>query len=285
MRTTPDHLRAMKQRGERIPMLTAYDYSMASILDAAGVPILLVGDTMGMVVLGYDSTLPVTLEDIIRHSQAVVRGSKRALIVGDLPFMTFQVSREETMRNAGRLMKEAGVQAVKLEGGRRVAETVHALVEAGIPVMGHLGLTPQSVNATGGFKVQGKTEAAARTILEDAVVLEQAGVFSIVLELVPTELAALITERVSVPTIGIGAGPYCDGEVQVIHDLLGLFPDFTPRHTRRYAEVGKLILDAATAYAADVRSRAFPTAKQSSSIDAAIIERLRSEQGKPLQEK
>lgn len=280
MRTTPDQLRAMKQRGERIPMLTAYDYSTASILDAAGVPILLVGDTMGMVVLGYDSTLPVTLDDIIRHSQAVVRGSKRALIVGDLPFMTFQVSREETMRNAGRLMKEAGVQAVKLEGGRRVAETVHALVEAGIPVMGHLGLTPQSVNATGGFKVQGKTEAAARTILEDAVALEQAGVFSIVLELVPTELAALITERVSVPTIGIGAGPYCDGEVQVIHDLLGLFPDFTPRHTRRYAEVGKIILDAVTAYAADVRSRAFPTAKQSTSIDAAIIERLRSEQRK-----
>lgn len=280
MRTTPDQLRAMKQRGERIPMLTAYDYSTASILDAAGIPILLVGDTLGMVVLGYDSTLPVTLDDIIRHSQAVVRGSKRAMVVGDLPFLTFQVSREETMRHAGRLMKEAGVQAVKLEGGRRVAETVHALVEAGIPVMGHLGLTPQSVNVTGGFKVQGKTEAAARAILEDALLLEQAGVFSIVLELVPTELAALITERVSVPTIGIGAGPYCDGEVQVIHDLLGLFPDFTPRHTRRYAEVGKSILDAATAYAADVRSRAFPTAKQSTRIDAAIIERLRSEQRK-----
>src|SRR5215472_11533167 len=186
MRTTPDQLRAMKQRGERIPMLTAYDYSIASILDAAGVPILLVGDTMGMVVLGYDSTLPVTLEDIIRHGQAVVRGTKRALVVADLPFLTFQVSREETMRHAGRLMKEAGVQAVKLERGQRVAETVHTLVEAGIPVMGHLGLTPQSVNVTGGFKVQGKTEAAARVLLEDATLLEQAGVFSIVLELVPT---------------------------------------------------------------------------------------------------
>ena len=278
MRTTPDQLRAMKQRGERIPMLTAYEYSMASILDAAGVPMLLVGDTMGMVVLGYDSTLPVTLDDIIRHSQAVVRGSKRALVVADLPFLTFQVSREETMRNAGRLMKEAGVQAVKLEGGRRVADTVHALVEAGIPVMGHLGLTPQSVNATGGFKVQGKTEAAARTILEDAALLEQAGAFSIVLELVPTELAALITERVSIPTIGIGAGPHCDGEVQVIHDILGLFPDFTPKHTRRYAELGKLMLDAATAYVADVRSGAFPTAKQSTSMDASVIERLRGEQ-------
>ena len=278
MRTTPDQLRAMKQRGERIPMLTAYDYSMASILDAAGVPMLLVGDTMGMVVLGYDSTLPVTLEDIIRHSQAVVRGSKRALVVADLPFLTFQVSREETMRNAGRLMKEAGVQAVKLEGGRRVADTVHALVEAGIPVMGHLGLTPQSVNATGGFKVQGKTEAAARTILEDAALLEQAGAFSIVLELVPTELAALITERVSIPTIGIGAGPHCDGEVQVIHDILGLFPDFTPKHTRRYAELGKLMLDAATAYVADVRNGAFPTAKQSTSMDVSVIERLRGEQ-------
>lgn len=280
MRTTPDQLRAMKQRGERIPMLTAYDYSMASILDAAGVPLLLVGDTMGMVVLGYDSTLPVTLEDIIRHSQAVVRGSKRAMVIGDLPFLTFQVSREETMRNAGRLMKEGGVQAVKLEGGRRVAETVHALVEAGIPVMGHLGLTPQSVNATGGFKVQGKTEAAARTLLEDALLLEQVGVFSIVLELVPTELAALITERVSVPTIGIGAGPRCDGEVQVIHDILGLYPDFTPKHTRRYAEMGKIILDAATAYVVDVRNRAFPTTKHSTSMDAAIIERLRSEQPK-----
>lgn len=278
MRTTPDQLRAMKQRGERIPMLTAYEYSMASILDAAGIPLLLVGDTMGMVVLGYDSTLPVTLEDIIRHSQAVVRGSKKAMVIADLPFLTFQVSREETMRNAGRLMKEAGVQAVKLEGGRRVADTVHALVEAGIPVMGHLGLTPQSVNATGGFKVQGKTEAAARTLLEDAALLEQAGAFSIVLELVPTELAALITERVSIPTIGIGAGPHCDGEVQVLHDLLGLFPDFTPRHTRRYAEVGKVVLDAVTAYAADVRARAFPTARQSTSMDAAVIERLRSEQ-------
>ncbi len=281
MRTTPDQLRAMKQRGERIPMLTAYDYSTASILDAAGVPILLVGDTLGMVVLGFDSTLPVTLEDIIRHSQAVVRGSKKAMVVADLPFLTFQVSREETMRNAGRVMKEAGVQAVKLEGGRRVAEAVHALVEAGIPVMGHLGLTPQSVNATGGFKVQGKTEAAARAILEDAAALEQAGVFSIVLELVPTELAALITERVSVPTIGIGAGPRCDGEVQVIHDLLGLFPDFTPKHARHYAEMGKIILDAATAYAADVRNRAFPTAQQSTSMDATVIERLRSEQHKP----
>jgi 3-methyl-2-oxobutanoate hydroxymethyltransferase len=277
MRTTPDQLRAMKQRGERIPMLTAYEYSMASILDAAGVPLLLVGDTMGMVVLGYDSTLPVTLEDIIRHAQAVVRGAKKALVVGDLPFLTFQVSREETMRNAGRLMKEAGVQAVKLEGGRRVADTVHALVEAGIPVMGHLGLTPQSVNATGGFKVQGKTEAAARTLLEDAALLEQAGAFAIVLELVPTELAALITERVSIPTIGIGAGPHCDGEVQVIHDILGLFPDFTPKHTRRYAEVGKVVLDAVSAYVADVRSRSFPTTKQSTSMDASIIERLRSE--------
>lgn len=277
MRTTPDQLRAMKQRGERIPMLTAYDYSTASILDSAGVPILLVGDTMGMTILGYESTLPVTLDDIIRHSSAVVRGTKQAMVVADLPFLTFQVSKEDTMRNAGRVMKEAGVQAVKLEGGKRVADTVHALVEAGIPVMGHLGLTPQSVNVTGGFKVQGKTEAAARTLLEDAALLEQAGVFSIVLELVPAELSALITERVSVPTIGIGAGPHCDGEVQVIQDILGMFPDFTPRHTKRYAEVGKAIHDAAAAFASDVRKRAFPTARQSSSMDAAIIERLRKD--------
>jgi len=174
-------------------------------------------------------------------------------------------------------MKEAGVQAVKLEGGRRVAESIHALVEAGIPVMGHVGLTPQSVNVTGGFKLQGKTEAAARAILEDALALEQAGVFSMVLELVPTELAALITETVHVPTIGIGAGPQCDGEVQVIHDILGLFPDFTPKHTRRYAEVGKITHDAVAAYVSDVRNRAFPTAKQSSTMDAALIELLRGE--------
>lgn len=276
-RVTPDQIRQMKAHGERIPMLTAYDYPTAQILDSAGVPIMLVGDTLGMVVLGYDSTLPVTVDDIIRHTQAVVRGSKRALIVADLPFGSFQVSPEETMQHAIRIMKEAGPQAVKLEGGVRSAASVRMLVEAGIPVMGHVGLTPQSVNVFGGFKVQGKTEAAARALLDDVAALEQAGVFSIVLELVPAELAKLITERTTVPTIGIGAGPHCDGEVQVIYDILGLFPDFTPRHTKRYAELGSALREAATTYMTEVRDGAFPTQAQSSVIDEAVIEVLRKD--------
>jgi len=276
-RVTPDQIRQMKARGERIPMLTAYDYAMAQILDAAGVPVLLVGDSMGMVMLGYDSTLPVTVDDIIRHTQAVVRGSKRALIVADLPFGSFQVSPQETMAAAVRIMKEAGPQAVKLEGGVRSAAAVRMLVEAGIPVMGHVGMTPQSVNAFGGFKVQGKTEAAARALLADVAALEEAGAFAVVLELVPAELAQIVTERATIPTIGIGAGPHCDGEVQVVHDILGLFPDFTPRHTRRFAEVGNVVRDAVTAYIGEVRERTFPTERQSAGMDAAAIEALRRE--------
>ena len=276
-RVTPDQIRQMKARGERIPMLTAYDYAMAQILDAAGVSVLLVGDSMGMVMLGYDSTLPVTVDDIIRHTQAVVRGSKRALIVADLPFGSFQVSPQETMAAAVRIMKEAGPQAVKLEGGVRSAAAVRMLVEAGIPVMGHVGMTPQSVNAFGGFKVQGKTEAAARALLADVAALEEAGAFAVVLELVPAELAQIVTERATIPTIGIGAGPHCDGEVQVVHDILGLFPDFTPRHTRRFAEVGNVVRDAVTAYIGEVRERTFPTERQSAGMDAAAIEALRRE--------
>ncbi|HUY78034.1 MAG TPA: 3-methyl-2-oxobutanoate hydroxymethyltransferase [Ktedonobacterales bacterium] len=277
-RVTPDQIRQMKAKGERIPMLTAYDYSTAQLLDATGVPMLLVGDTLGMVMQGYDSTLPVTVDDIIHHTQAVVRGSKQALVIADLPFGAFQVSPEETMRQSIRIMKEAGPQAVKLEGGVRVAASVRALTEAGIPVMGHVGLTPQSINAFGGFKAQGKTERAARALLEDVAALEAAGVFAIVLEVIPAALAKLITERTSVPTIGIGAGPDCDGEVQVIHDILGLFPDFTPRHTKRYAELGESMRTAVSAYLADVRSRAFPTAQQSVAIDPDVIKRLRNEE-------
>ena len=280
-RVTPDQLRQMKARGERIPMLTAYDYPTAQILDAAGLPILLVGDSMGMVMLGYPTTLPVTVDDIIRHTQAVVRGTEHALIVADLPFGSFQVSPEETMRAAIRIMKEALPQAVKLEGGRRVAASVRALTEAGIPVMGHVGLTPQSVNATGGFKVQGKTEMAARMLLDDVAALEDAGAFAVVLELVPAELARLVTERSGIPTIGIGAGPYCDGEVQVVHDILGLFPDFTPRHTRRFAELGAAMREAAQAYAAEVRARTFPSEAQSAKMDAAVIAALRQERAQP----
>lgn len=280
-RVTPDQIRHMKAKGERIAMLTAYDYPTASILDSVGVPMLLVGDTLGMVVLGYDSTLPVTLDDIIRHAQAVTRGAKHALVVGDMPFGSFQVSPEDTMRNAARIMKEAGVQAVKLEGGVRVAASVRALVEAGIPVMGHVGLTPQSVNAFGGFKVQGKTEATARALLADVAALEAAGVFAIVLELVPAELARLVTERTSVPTIGIGSGVHCDGEVQVIQDIMGLFPDFTPRHTKRFADLGAALRTGAEAYVREVRERAFPTDAQSATMDARLIERLRAETPDP----
>jgi 3-methyl-2-oxobutanoate hydroxymethyltransferase len=276
-RVTPDQIRQMKARGERIAMLTAYDYSTAQILDTAGLPLLLVGDTMGMVILGHDSTLPVTVDDIIRHTGAVVRGTKHALVIADLPFGSFQVSPEETVRHAVRIMKEAGPQAVKLEGGVRSAPSVRLLTEAGIPVMGHVGLTPQSVNAFGGFKVQGKTERAARALLDDIAALEEAGVFAVVLELVPFELARLITERTSVPTIGIGAGPYCDGEVQVLHDILGLFPDFTPKHTKRYAELGALMRDAAAAYMREVTERTFPTEQQSSKLDPAVLEAVRRE--------
>src|SRR5262245_43066518 len=251
-RVTPDQIRQMKARGERIPMLTAYDYPTAHILDEAGVPILLVGDTLGMVVLGHDSTLPVTVDNIIYHTQAVVRGTQKALVVADLPFGSFQVSLEETMRAAIRIMKEAGPQAVKLEGGRRSAASVRALVAAGIPVMGHVGMTPQSVNVFGGFKVQGKTEQAARELLEDVAALEEAGVFAVVLELVPAQLSGIVTQRTAVPTIGIGAGPDCDGQVQVFHDILGLYPNFTPKHAKRYAELGSAIKSAVEAYVAEV---------------------------------
>jgi 3-methyl-2-oxobutanoate hydroxymethyltransferase len=276
-RVTPEAIGQLKARGERIPMLTAYDYATAQILDATGIPLLLVGDSLGMVVLGHESTLPVTVDDIIRHTQAVVRGSKQALIIADLPFGSFQVSPEETMRHAVRIMKKAAPQAVKLEGGVRSAASVRALTEAGIPVMGHVGMTPQSVNVFGGFKVQGKTEQAARALLADVAALEEAGAFAVVLELVPAELARLVTERASIPTIGIGAGPHCDGEVQVLHDVLGLFPDFTPRHTKRFGELGQAMSAAVQSYMREVRERAFPTDAQSAKIDPAVIDALRKE--------
>jgi 3-methyl-2-oxobutanoate hydroxymethyltransferase len=276
-RITADQVRQMKAHGERIAMLTAYDYASARILDAAGVPLLLVGDSLGMVMLGHDSTLPVTIGDIIHHTKSVVRGSEHAMIIADMPFGTFQVSPEETMRQAVQLMKEAGPQAVKLEGGVRSSASVRLLTEAGIPVMGHVGMTPQSVNVFGGFKVQGKTEQAARSLLADVGALEQAGAFAVVLELVPAELARLVTEQASIPIIGIGAGPDCDGEVQVLHDILGMFPDFTPRHTRRYAELGQLMGAAAAEYMSDVRGRKFPGKEQSATMDASVIKRLRDE--------
>jgi 3-methyl-2-oxobutanoate hydroxymethyltransferase len=264
-------LKAKKKRGERIVMMTCYDYPSARLLEAAGVDILFIGDTLGMTVLGYDTTIPVTMEEMLHHTKAVVRGSSRAHVLADMPFMSYQASPEDALRNAGRLLKEGGAQSVKLEGGMRVAETVRFIVDAGIPVMGHIGLTPQSINQLGGYKVQGKTPAAAVRLLNDAAALEQAGTYAIVLECVPLELAKTISERLAIPTIGIGAGPYCDGQVQVFHDLLGLFQDFVPKHARRYADLGTQITDAVRAYAAEVRAGTFPTEKESFQLDKAVF--------------
>jgi len=274
-RITINDIRDMKKRGEKIAMMTAYDYPSARLVEEGGADVILVGDTLGMVVLGYDSTVPVTMDDMIHHTKAVVRGSNRALVVGDMPFMSYQTGWQDAMLNAARFMKDAGCGAVKLEGGARSAETVKKLVEAGIPVMGHIGLTPQSVNQFGGFKVQGKTPAAAVQLMHDAQALEQAGAFAIVLELVPAPLAELLTERLSVPTIGIGAGVHCDGQVQVFHDLLGMYDAFVPKHAKRYAEAGAAIRDAVARYTADVKAGAFPTAKESFKMDPAALAELR----------
>ncbi len=269
-RITPAEIRAMKRRGERIPMLTAYDYPTARILDAAGIPMILVGDSLGTAVLGYDTTIPVTLADVIHHCRAVVRGAARALIVADLPFMTYHTSQEEALRNAARLIQEGGAQAVKLEGGATVVETVRRLVACGIPVQGHLGLTPQSVHQLGGHRLQGKTEQAARRLVEDARCLEEAGAFSIVLELIPAPLARTITQSLTVPTIGIGAGPFCDGQVQVLYDLLGMDPEFKPRHVRRYANLADVIRGAVTGYLEDVREGVFPGPAESFGLESTV---------------
>jgi len=262
-------LRAMKERGEKIPMITAYDYPTAKLVEAAGIPLVLVGDSLGMVVLGYESTLPVTMEDMIHHGKAVVRGTERAIVVVDMPFMSYQVSPEKALRNAGRLIKETGATAVKLEGGESVAETVRRIVDAGIPVMGHLGLTPQSVNQLGGYRLQGKTPAALVKLINDAMALERAGAFAIVLETIPAFGAKQVTDKLSVPTIGIGAGPYCDGQVQVLHDFLGLYPDFLPRHARRFVELSGVIHGAVQDYIRQVQDGSFPSAKESFGLEKA----------------
>ncbi len=268
-------VREMKRRGQKIVMMTAYDYPSARLVEEGGADLILVGDTLGMVVLGYDSTVPVTMEDMIHHTKAVVRGTKRVMVVGDMPFGSYQTGWKDAMANAARLMKETGCGAVKLEGGVRSAEIVQKLVEAGIPVMGHIGLTPQSVNQIGGFKVQGKTPAAAVQLMHDAQALEQAGAFAIVLETIPAPLAELLTERLSVPTIGIGAGAGCDGQVQVFHDMLGMFEAFVPKHAGHYANVGAIIRDAVGRYAEDVRAGSFPTEKESFKMDPAALAELR----------
>lgn len=267
MRTTIRDIQKLKDRSERIPMVTAYDYTAAQMVQHAGIPLILVGDTLGMVVLGYDSTVPVTMDDMLHHTKSVVRGNQTALIVGDLPFLSYATT-DEAIHNAGRYLQEGGVQAVKLEGGAAVVPTVHRLVELGVPVMGHLGLTPQSVNQIGGMLVQGKQSAAARRLLDDALALQEAGAFALVLELVPTQLAEEISHRLHIPTIGIGAGPGCDGQVQVWHDLLGLYTDFAPRHARRYLNLAEAIGAALQQYADEVRAGSFPTGEHSSTMDA-----------------
>jgi len=247
-------------------MVTAYDYTSALLVERAGIPIILVGDSMAQGMLGFEDTLPVTVDDMVRHTAAVVRGTRSAFVIADMPFMSYQASPEDALRNAGRLLKEGGAQAVKLEGGRVVLPTIRALTGAGIAVMAHLGLTPQSVHSLGGYGIQGRSSGAARTLVDDALALEEAGAFAVVLELVPAELAAEVTRVLTIPTIGIGAGPSCDGQVQVWHDLLGLSLEFTPRHAARFAEVGEAIQDALERYAADVREGRFPTDAQTSHL-------------------
>ncbi len=262
-RVTVRTLRRMKGKGERITMLTCYDATFARILDGAGADVLLVGDSLGMVIQGHESTLPVTVDEVIYHCRAVVRGTKRAQVVGDLPFMSYQAADDDGVRNAGRLLQEGGVQAVKLEGGERVCPLVRRLVDSGIPVMGHLGLTPQSINAFGGYRIQGRGDDAADRILRDALALQDAGAYSIVLEGVPWPLAKRVTDAIEVPTIGIGAGVHCDGQVLVIYDLLGMDPGFKPTFVKAYDDLHSRIGDAVRSYRSDVREARFPTADHS----------------------
>ena len=274
MRVTIRDLRRMKRDGEKIPMITAYDYTSAQLVEAAGIPLILVGDSLGQVVLGYDSTVPVTMDDMIHHIKTVVRGTERAHVVGDLPFLSYHTSIFDAIRNAGRLLKEGGAQSVKLEGGQTQAPAVSRIVQSGIPVMGHIGLTPQSVNQLGGYRVQGKSLKAAVQLMEDARALEEAGAYAIVLECVPAPLARMISERLTIPTIGIGAGAGCDGQVQVFHDLMGLYQDFTPKHARKYANLGDAIVSATTDYIGDVRTGLFPTDRESYTLSRKVLEAL-----------
>ena len=263
-----------KVEGRKLSMLTAYDYSTAKLEDEAGIDGILVGDSLGNVVLGYEDTLSVTMEDMIHHSAAVARGAKNALVVCDMPFMSYEVSVEQAVTNAGRLLKEGRANCVKLEGGREVCPQVAAIVAGGIPVMGHLGLTPQSINAFGGFKVQGKSEAAARKLIEDARALQEAGVFAIVLEAVPAKLATLVTESVDVPTIGIGAGAGCDGQILVYQDMLSMFSDFCPKFVKQFANVGQVMREGFTAYINEVQAGTFPSDEHTFKIDNEVLEKL-----------
>ena len=266
----------MKLRGEKIPMVTAYDYVTARLADQVGMPSVLVGDSLGMVVLGYESTVQVTLDEMLHHIKAVCRGTRRALVVGDLPFMTYQIDPSQALRNATKIVQEGGAQAVKLEGGETIAETVRYIVERGIPVMGHIGLTPQSVNMLGGYRVFGKSMKEATQLLRDAKALQEAGAYSVVLELVPSPIAEIITQQLSIPTIGIGAGRYCDGQIQVLHDMLGLFKDFVPKHTKQFSTLGDATTQAFNDYMNEVRNDTFPTEKESVTIDQSVLEQFKA---------
>jgi len=273
-RVTLSDIARMQADGQRIAMLTAYDYPTARIVDEAGVPLILVGDSLGMVMLGYEETVRVTMDEMLHHVKAVVRGTRRSLVIADMPFMSYGVNVEASLANAGRFISEGGAQAVKVEGGMRTARTIEAIVRAGIPVMGHIGLTPQAVHGLGGHRVQGKTVESARQLLADARAVQESGAFAVVLELVPAELSVAITERLKIPTIGIGAGPGCSGQVQVITDLLGLTYGFIPRHARKYENLAERISAAVGAYAVDVAAGDFPTAEHSSSMAPEVLDEV-----------
>jgi 3-methyl-2-oxobutanoate hydroxymethyltransferase len=269
----PTVLELRRKKGARLAMLTAYDYPGAKLVAEGGVELILVGDSLGMVVLGYDSTVAVTMDDMVHHTKAVRRGAPQAFVIADLPFLSYATA-EQALANAGRLMKEAGADSVKLEGGTEVCRIVETLVRAGVPVLGHVGLTPQTASALGGYKLQGKDEADARRIVEGAAALEAAGCWGIVLELVPAPLAGLITERIAIPTIGIGAGPHCDGQVLVFHDVVGMFSGFTPTFVKRYAEAGAAIREAVARYAAEVREGSYPGEGKSFGMKDAVLKTL-----------
>lgn len=274
MKNTVLTFQQAKENGEKLTMLTAYDYSTAKLIDEAGVNSILVGDSLGNVILGYEDTISVTMEDMIHHGAAVARGAKNALVVIDMPFMSYQTSVYDALVNAGRLMKEGRGDAVKLEGGVEVCPQIKVIVDAGIPVCAHIGLTPQSINAFGGFKVQGKSEAAAKKLLEDAKAVEEAGAFAVVIEGVPAKIAALITEQLHIPTIGIGAGKDCDGQVLVYQDMLGMFSDFTPKFVKRYANIGEVMKEAFQNYIKEVQDGIFPAEENTYKVDDSVIEKL-----------
>jgi 3-methyl-2-oxobutanoate hydroxymethyltransferase len=271
-RLTVADIARLHAEGRRFAAITAYDYPTARIVDEAGIPLILVGDSLGMVMLGYESTVRVSLEEMLHHTKAVVRGTRRALVVADMPFLSYGVSLGESVAHAGLFLREAGAQAVKVEGGVRSAGTIEAIVRSGIPVMGHIGLTPQAVNQMGGYRVQGRTRESARRLVADALAVQEAGAFAIVLELIPAELARAVTDRLSIPTVGIGAGPWCSAEIQVVTDVIGLTQDRTPRHARRFGEVGQAIATAVSAYQDEVGAGTFPGPEQSFQIDDAVLE-------------